>query len=105
MAQKSVEGAHITLDATPKTTTKDIIRPYTYHKKIINISGLIQLPVPHRRLAQRNPFGPCAYHQGGAQERRSAGEVKPGRHERDQERRNNNRSGGVHDRSGKLGAQ
>jgi len=43
MAQKSVEGAHITLDATPKTTTKDIIRPYTYHKKIINISGVIQL--------------------------------------------------------------
>jgi hypothetical protein len=43
LAQKSVEGAHITLDATPKTTTRDIIRPYTYHKKIINISGVIQL--------------------------------------------------------------
>jgi hypothetical protein len=42
-AQKSVEGAHITLDATPKSTTRDIIRPYTYHRKTININGAIQL--------------------------------------------------------------
>jgi hypothetical protein len=43
IAQKKVEDQHVLLDATPKTLTKDIIRPYTYHKKTINIAGVIQL--------------------------------------------------------------
>jgi hypothetical protein len=42
-AQKKVEDAHVVLDSTPRTVTKDVIRPYTYHKKIINITGVIQL--------------------------------------------------------------
>ncbi|MGB7984602.1 MAG: hypothetical protein WCF54_05530 [Terracidiphilus sp.] len=42
-AGKVVEDAHDKLDSTPKTVTRDIIRPYTYHKKIINITGVIQL--------------------------------------------------------------
>jgi len=42
-AQKKVEDLHIQLDATPKTLTKDVVRPYTYHKRIINITGVIQL--------------------------------------------------------------
>jgi len=43
LAQKKVADAHVQLDSTPRTVTKDIIRPYTYHKKIINITGVIQL--------------------------------------------------------------
>jgi hypothetical protein len=43
IAQKKVQGLHETLDSTPKTVTRDIVRPYTYHKKIINITGVIQL--------------------------------------------------------------
>ena len=42
-AEKKVEHCHVLLDSTPKTVTKDIIRPYTYHKKVINITGVIQL--------------------------------------------------------------
>lgn len=42
-AQKKVEDAHVLLDSTPKTVTKDVIRSYAYHKKIINISGVIRL--------------------------------------------------------------
>jgi hypothetical protein len=42
-AQKKVEDAHVQLDSTPKTVTKDVIRPYTYHKKVIEITGMIQL--------------------------------------------------------------
>jgi hypothetical protein len=42
-AQKSVEDAHIALDSTPKTVTTDVLRPYTYTRKTINISGSIQL--------------------------------------------------------------
>ena len=43
VAQKKVKAAHEVLDSTSRTVTKDIIRPYTYHKKIINITGVIQL--------------------------------------------------------------
>jgi hypothetical protein len=43
VAQKKVQAAHEVLDSTSRTVTKDIIRPYTYHKKIINITGVIQL--------------------------------------------------------------
>jgi len=42
-AGKVVEDAHDKLDSMPKTVTRDIIRPYTYNKKIINITGVIQL--------------------------------------------------------------
>jgi hypothetical protein len=42
-AEKKVEDAHVQLDSTPKTVTKDVIRPYAYHKKTINITGVIQL--------------------------------------------------------------
>jgi hypothetical protein len=42
-AQKKVEEAHVVLDSTPQNVTKDIIRPYTYHKRIINIGGVIEL--------------------------------------------------------------
>ena len=34
---------HEALDSMPKTVTRDIVRPYTYHKRIINITGVIQL--------------------------------------------------------------
>jgi hypothetical protein len=42
-AQKNVEDAHVALDATPKNETQDIIRSYTYTKKTVNLSGIIQL--------------------------------------------------------------
>jgi hypothetical protein len=42
-AQRKVQSAHEFLDSTPKTITRDIIRPYTYHRRIINITGVIQL--------------------------------------------------------------
>ena len=42
-AVKKVQRLHEVLDSMPKTVTKDIIRPYTYHKRIINITGVIQL--------------------------------------------------------------
>jgi len=42
-AQKKVQKLHETLDSMPKTVTRDIVRPYTYHKKIISITGVIQL--------------------------------------------------------------
>jgi hypothetical protein len=42
-AQQRVVNAHIQLDSTPRTVTRDIIRPYAYHRRIINISGVIQL--------------------------------------------------------------
>jgi hypothetical protein len=43
VAQKSVEDAHVLLDSTPKTVTTDVIRPYTYTKRTIDIGGVIQL--------------------------------------------------------------
>jgi hypothetical protein len=42
-AEKKVTDARVLLDSTPQTVTKDVIRPYTYHKKIIDITGVIQL--------------------------------------------------------------
>jgi hypothetical protein len=42
-AQRRVEDAHAALDATPKTVTTDIIRPYTYTKRTVDLSGVIQL--------------------------------------------------------------
>jgi hypothetical protein len=42
-AMKKVEETHLLLDSTPQTVTTDIIRPYTYIKKTIDISGVVQL--------------------------------------------------------------
>jgi len=42
-AQKNVEDAHIKLDSTPKSVTTDVLRPYTYTRKTIEIGGSIQL--------------------------------------------------------------
>jgi hypothetical protein len=42
-AQKAVEDAHAIVDSTPSTVTTDIIRPYTYTKKTVNIGGIVQL--------------------------------------------------------------
>jgi hypothetical protein len=42
-AKRKVQKLNEILDSMPKTVTRDIVRPYTYHKKIINITGVIQL--------------------------------------------------------------
>jgi len=42
-AERRVQDAREAVDSTSKTVTRDIIRPYTYQKKIINITGAIQL--------------------------------------------------------------
>jgi hypothetical protein len=42
-AMKKVEETHLLLDSTPKTVTTDILRTYTYIKKTIDISGIVQL--------------------------------------------------------------
>jgi len=42
-AEKKVEDAHVLLDSTPRTVTTDIVRPYTYTKKTVNIAGVIQM--------------------------------------------------------------
>jgi hypothetical protein len=42
-AQKKVEDAHAKLDAIPKTTPSDIIKPYTYTEKTIDLGAVVQL--------------------------------------------------------------
>ena len=42
-AEKNVEAAHVLLDATPKTVTENIIRPYTYIKKTVTLTGTIAM--------------------------------------------------------------
>jgi hypothetical protein len=42
-ALKRVEDAHVLLDSTPRTVTEDVIRPYTYTRRTIDLSGAIQL--------------------------------------------------------------
>lgn len=42
-AEKRVQDAHVALDSTPRTITTDVIRPYTYSKKTVNIAVAIQL--------------------------------------------------------------
>ena len=42
-AQAAVEPARAALDATPATVTEDIIRPYNYTKRTVNVTGMIQL--------------------------------------------------------------
>jgi len=42
-AQQRVEAAHSKLDAIPRTTPTDIIRPYTYTKRIIDLAAIVDL--------------------------------------------------------------
>jgi hypothetical protein len=42
-AQKKVEEAHRKLDAIPKTNLSDVKRPYTYTKKTIDLSAVVEL--------------------------------------------------------------
>jgi hypothetical protein len=42
-AQKKVEEAHVKLDSIPKTLPTDIIKPYTYTEKTIELSAIVQL--------------------------------------------------------------
>jgi len=42
-AQKRVEEIHAKLDSIPKTTPTDIVRPYTYTKKTINLAAVVDL--------------------------------------------------------------
>ena len=42
-AQKAVEDARVAMDATQATQTEDIIRPYHYTKRTVNLTGTIQL--------------------------------------------------------------
>jgi hypothetical protein len=42
-AQKKVEAVHAKLDSIPKTTPADIVRPYTYTKKTINLTAVADL--------------------------------------------------------------
>jgi hypothetical protein len=42
-AEKNVEDAHVALDATPKTVTENVIRPYTYMKKTVTLTGSIEM--------------------------------------------------------------
>jgi hypothetical protein len=40
---KKVEALHLKLDSAPKTTTADVVRTYTYSKRTIDVSGIVQL--------------------------------------------------------------
>jgi hypothetical protein len=42
-AEKAVEDAHVVLDSTPKTRTEDVIRPYSYARKTVTLTGSIHL--------------------------------------------------------------
>jgi hypothetical protein len=42
-AQKKVEEAHQKLDAIPKTILVDVSKPYTYTKKTINLTAVVEL--------------------------------------------------------------
>jgi hypothetical protein len=41
--QKAVSGAHAKLDSIPKTVPSDIVKPYTYTEKTIDLSAAVQL--------------------------------------------------------------
>ncbi len=42
-AQKRVEEAHRKMDSIPKTTLQDVIKPYTYTKKTIDLTAAVEL--------------------------------------------------------------
>jgi hypothetical protein len=42
-SMKKISDLHVLLDSTDKTVTTDIIRSYTYTKKTVDISGIVQL--------------------------------------------------------------
>jgi hypothetical protein len=42
-AQKKVEEAHTKLDSIPKTDFKDLVKPYTYTRKTIDLSAVVEV--------------------------------------------------------------
>lgn len=42
-AQKKVEESHRKLDAIPKTNFKDVVKPYTYTRKTIDLSAVVEV--------------------------------------------------------------
>ena len=42
-AQKRVEDAHRKLDSIPKTTLNDVVKPYSYTRKTIDLSAVVEL--------------------------------------------------------------
>jgi len=42
-AQKRVEDAHRKLDSLPKTTLNDVVKPYSYTRKTIDLSAVVEL--------------------------------------------------------------
>jgi len=42
-AQKKVEDAHRKLDSLPKTTLSDVVKPYSYTRKTIDLSAVVEL--------------------------------------------------------------
>jgi hypothetical protein len=42
-AQKRVEEAHRRLDSIPKTTLNDVVKPYSYTRKTIDLSAVVEL--------------------------------------------------------------
>ena len=42
-AQKRVQTAHIKLDSIPKTTLSDVVKPYSYTRKTIDLSAVVEV--------------------------------------------------------------
>jgi hypothetical protein len=41
--QKRVEAAHLKLDSIPKTTLSDVVKPYSYTRKTIDLSAVVEV--------------------------------------------------------------
>jgi hypothetical protein len=42
-AQKKVEASHLKLDSIPKTTLSDVVKPYSYTRKTIDLSAVVDV--------------------------------------------------------------
>jgi hypothetical protein len=42
-AQKKVEGLHTKMDSIPKTTLTDVVKPYSYTRRAIDLSAIVEL--------------------------------------------------------------
>ena len=42
-AQKRVEASHLKLDSIPKTTLSDVVKPYSYTRKTIDLSAVVEV--------------------------------------------------------------
>ncbi len=42
-AQRRVEASHLKLDSIPKTTLSDVVKPYSYTKKTIDLSAVVEV--------------------------------------------------------------